>query len=527
MTESLTLIIEIQMSPAQKKERFISKDPKSTMGIKTLPAKIVIPVLLAIGLFILTIFLLVIPIIEKNMMDGKREGILHLTESAWSTLNIFYSKSEDGEMSQADAKRAAIAHLQQLRYGPDLEDYFWINDMTPTILMHPYRKDLVGKDVTTFKDPSGKHLFVEVVKTVQEKEAGYVDYLWQWKGDSKKIVPKISYVKGFQPWGWIIGTGIYVEDVQIEIQRITQRLIFTCLGILLLFLIISGYIVRQGMKSQKERINAQKESALREKQLIQADKMTSLGILVAGVAHEINNPATSLMLNGPNLKKAWQAVTPILDDYFKDKPETNVCNMPYKDLKERIHLMINGIGDSAGRIKKIISELKDFSRPPGGNITPDMGQDMDINLVVKKSLDLTKAILKKATDDLSVEYDESVPVIKGNTQKLQQVIINLLVNAAQALENKTQSIKIKTMNIKDDFIRIQVKDSGPGVSDKDLYRLVDPFFTTRRDEGGTGLGLSISEKIVNEHNGLLDFLSVPGKGLTVNVQLPIKGRFKN
>jgi len=493
---------------------------KTKLVINTLPAKIVLPVLLTIVLFILTIFLLVIPMIEKNMMEGKREGILHLTESAWSTLNIFYNKSQNNEMSSEEAKEKAIAHLQQLRYGPEFEDYFWINDMVPTILMHPYRKDLVGKDVTSFKDPLDKYLFVEMVKTVKEKEAGYLDYLWQWKGDSKKIVPKISYVKEFEPWGWIIGTGIYVEDVQIEIQRITQRLIFTCMGILILFLILSGYIVKQGIKSQNDRIRAQEESALREKQLIQADKMSSLGILVSGVAHEINNPVTSLMLNGPNLKKAWHAVTPILDNHFEDKPDTKVCNMPYKDLNERIHFMLNSIEDSAGRIKKIISELKDFSRPTGTDLTLDLKPDVDINQMVKKSLDLTRTTLKKSTDHLSVEYDETLPKIKGNTQKLQQVIINLLVNAAQALEDKAQSISIKTGFGRDEFIVIRVKDTGPGVSEQDLKRMKDPFFTTKRDEGGTGLGLSISDRIVIEHSGILEFFSVPGKGLTIDVLLP-------
>ena len=491
---------------------------KISLSLKTLPVRIIIPVALTIILFILTIFLLIIPLLEKNMMDGKREGIMHLTESAWSTLNFFYSKAQKGLISHGEAKFQAINHLQQLRYGPELEDYFWINDMAPNMIMHPYRLDLEGKDISDFKDPAGKRLFVEVVKIVKNKDAGFVDYLWQWKGDSNKIVPKISYVKGFAPWGWIIGTGIYIEDVRQEIGTITRQLIYTCSGIMILFLMLCGYIIWQGIKAEKERIRAMEQSGLREKQLLQADKMASLGILVAGVAHEINNPATSLMLNAPNLKKAWNAFTRVLDDHFIKHKDALVCNMPYPELSKRIDMMLTAIEDSSARIKRIITELKDFSRPTEAK----MESGIDINLVVKKSMDLTLPILKKATNHLSVDFEEGLPKISGNPQKLQQVMINLLVNAGQALENPEQSIHVQTSKLKEShFIVIEVSDSGPGVSPGDLKKLKEPFFTTKRDHGGTGLGLSISEKIVYDHKGILEFASEFGKGLTVKILLPL------
>ncbi|MBU8911816.1 MAG: cache domain-containing protein [Desulfobacterales bacterium] len=501
-----------------KKIKSLDIDKKRPpLFLKKLPVRIVIPVALTIILFILTIFLLIIPLLEKNMMDGKREGIMHLTENAWSTLNLFYEKARDGEISHKTAKKQAIGHLQQLRYGPELKDYFWINDMTPNMIMHPYRLDLVGQDVSNFKDPAGKRLFFEMVKIVKTQGAGYVDYLWQWKGDSKKIVPKISYVKEFQPWGWVIGTGIYVEDVREEISAITQKLTYTCSGIMVLFLMLSGYIIWQGTKAEKERINAMEQSSLREKQLLQADKMASLGILVAGVAHEINNPATSLMLNATNLKKAWQSFTPVLDEYYMENKDAVVCSMPYAELRKRIDLMLKALEDGVARIKKIISELKDFSR----TTEADMDNEIDINLVVKKSLDLTHSILKKATNHLSVDYEDELPKISGNSQKLQQVIINLLVNASQALENPEQSIHVQTSQTPGShFIVIEVSDSGPGVLPKNLKKMKDPFFTTKRDDGGTGLGLSISEKIVNDHKGILEFISEFGNGLTVKILLP-------
>jgi len=503
------LIIEFDMSQDLK---------KTSLSLKTFPVRIIIPVALTIILFILTIFLLIIPLLEKNMMDGKREGIMYLTQSAWSTLHIFHSKAQTGLISHDKAKQQAIKHLQQLRYGPEQEDYFWINDMTPHMIMHPYRTDLEGKDVSDFTDPAGKRLFVEMVETVKNKDAGFVDYLWQWKGQSDRIVPKISYVKVFVPWGWIIGTGIYVEDVRHEILAITHKLILACSGIMILFLMLSGYIIWQGTKTQKERLKAIAQSGLREKQLIQADKMTSLGILVAGVAHEVNNPATSLMLNAPNLKKAWTAFIPVLDEYFAKHEDAKVCNMPYSDLSKRIDMMLTSVEESAVRIKKIISELNDFSRPTGAK----MDEAVDINLVVKKSLDLTHSIVKRSTGNLVIDLGKGLPEIPGNYQKLQQVVINLLVNASQALETKEQSIYVKTKKSSDsNFVVIEVKDTGPGVSSGDLKKMKDPFFTTKRDDGGTGLGLSISEKIIYDHKGMLEFISQPKKGLTAKIILPV------
>ncbi len=494
-----------------------SGSKKTPLSFKFLPVKIIMPVMLTILLFILTIFLLIIPLLEKNMMDDKRDGIHQLTQSAWSTLNLFYQRSQNGLISEQDAKSQAIKHLQQLRYGPELEDYFWINDMFPKMIMHPYRPDLEGKDISTFTDPAGKRMFFQMVVTVKQKGAGFVDYLWQWKGDPDKIVPKISYVMGFAPWGWIVGTGIYVEDVRQEILTITHRLIYTCSMIMMLFLILSGYIILQSAKSQRERINAMEQSKLREKQLLLADKMASLGILVAGVAHEINNPATSLMLNASNLKKAWNAFTPVLDDHYARQKDELVCNMPYKDLNTRINMMLTAIEDSSARIKRIITELKDFSRPAD----TDVEKGIDINAVVKKSLDLTHTILKKSTHHLSVDLAEDLPKISGNTQKLQQVLINLLVNASQALEQKEQSIQVKTSrSSQSHFIVVEIVDTGPGVTPENLKKMKDPFFTTNRDDGGTGLGLSISEKIVTDHMGIMEFTSDLGKGLSVKILLP-------
>lgn len=363
---------------------------------------------------------------------------------------------------------------------------------------------------------------MEMVETVQQSGAGFVDYLWQWKEDAAHIVPKISYVQEFKPWNWVIGTGIYVEDVRAEIFEVTRKLTLTCLGIMAVVVGLSIYIIWAAAMEQRSKISAMAQSRLRERQLVQADKMTSLGILVAGVAHEINNPATSLMLNAPSLKKAFQSFLPILDAHFKDQPQARVCNMSYPDLRSRIELMLTGILDGASRIKAIITELKDFSRPSQGI---QLSQPVDLNQVAQKSMELSRTILKKITGNLHMELDRDLPQVSGDFQKLQQVVINLLVNAGQALENSDQSIRVRSFISPDQSsVGIEITDTGPGIDPEHLKKLTDPFFTTRRDEGGTGLGLSISEKIVNDHGGILEFESQKGQGLTARIRLPLAGK---
>jgi signal transduction histidine kinase len=122
----------------------------------------------------------------------------------------------------------ALTRLKGLRYGPEGKDYFWINDFGPKMVMHPFRPDLDGKDLSDFKDPQGKPLFVEFVKVCRDQGLGFVEYMWQWNDDQTRIVPKISYVQAFAPWGWIIGTGMYINDVGEELAGIRNSLSSWC-----------------------------------------------------------------------------------------------------------------------------------------------------------------------------------------------------------------------------------------------------------------------------------------------------------
>ncbi len=266
-----------------------------------------------------------------------------------------------------------------------------------------------------------------------------------------------------------------------------------------------------------ERKRFAEELQVRQKQLIQADKMTSLGILVSGVAHEINNPNGVIMLNVPLLQKAYQDALPILEEHYKQQGDFVLGWLKYSRMRQEIPLLFSETLESAGRIKRIVEDLKDFARRDDS----DHSARVDLNAVVEAALRLVDPSVRKATHRFRIDLDPKLPPVRGNAQRIEQVLVNLVLNACQALEQPEQGISVLTdYPAEAGEVRVTVQDEGVGIDPDHLPHLTDPFFTTKRDSGGTGLGLSVSAGIVKEHGGTLRFHSAPGSGTTVTLSLP-------
>ena len=284
-----------------------------------------------------------------------------------------------------------------------------------------------------------------------------------------------------------------------------------------------GEIYRCAGSAQEitKRKRAEELAESQQQQLIQADKMASLGILVSGVAHEINNPNNFIMLNGEILSMAWQNVMPILQKYYEENGDFLLAGMPYTRAHEKIGQLISGISEGAMRIGKIVEALGGFARQDAG----DLDQSVDPNAVVESAMVIVNNLISKSTHHPSVELKENLPKIRGNQQQLEQVIINLITNSCQALQSPQKYLYVSTSyNETSDLITIRVRDEGEGIPPENLNHIIEPFFTTKRDTGGTGLGLSVSYNIVKNHGGHLHFTSRFGKGTTATVMLPVSRR---
>ncbi|WP_304083593.1 PAS domain-containing sensor histidine kinase [Maridesulfovibrio ferrireducens] len=269
-------------------------------------------------------------------------------------------------------------------------------------------------------------------------------------------------------------------------------------------------------------ISARKEVEQRRQQMMQAEKMASLGVLVAGVAHEINNPNSYLTLNLPLLKDIWNDTQAILDDFSEENGDFVLGGLEYSELRNHLPYLLQEMMEAASRIKDIVSRLKDYSRQ-----NPEDGREyVELNDVVKGALTFVRHKIKNSTRNFELILPEKSPVVEANPQRLIQVLINLIVNACDALplNEGYLTVTVKTCgetNLKKNYACITVQDNGCGISEKNLKNIEDPFFTTKRSTGGTGLGLSISSNIMKEHNGLLEFSSIPAKGTTATMKLPL------
>jgi len=277
------------------------------------------------------------------------------------------------------------------------------------------------------------------------------------------------------------------------------------------------HIVFVGMDITEKR-KAENDAKQRQQQLMQADKMVALGTLVSGVAHEINNPTGVISLNAPMLQKSWDAILSVIHTNKNVQEIFESCGVSLKKHQKRIPYLIEQIIGSARRIKQIVTELKDYARQ---DLT-DINQEFDINDVVKTSVNLVINKIKKSTHHYTFQYYPNALMVKGNFQRLEQIVINVLINACEALTDMNQHIAVNTYPDETHvWAVIQITDQGVGISEQALKTLFDPFFTTKRDTGGTGLGMSVSRGIIEEHGGEINYSSRPGKGTICRIKIPI------
>lgn len=285
-----------------------------------------------------------------------------------------------------------------------------------------------------------------------------------------------------------------------------------------ILLLVVGIIMVWNTLLRKEVEKRSNQLKAQQQQLIQADKMASLGVLVSGVAHEINNPTGLLMLNLPILKEAWRDALPYLEEASEQRPGMKLAGLRFDRIKEELPHVLTEMNQSTERIRNIVNDLKDFARLEPNEIQ----QDVDLNQIVQTAVRLVDKSIRNATDRFAMELDGRHPIIKGSSQRIEQVIINLIINACDALTHRQQRIRISTsLNLAEDKVCLFIEDQGQGIEEEHLTRLTDPFFTTKREKGGTGLGLSVSAGIIKAHGGSLAFHSAIEGGTTVTVTLPI------
>ncbi|MBA4369039.1 MAG: hypothetical protein C0403_15525 [Desulfobacterium sp.] len=266
------------------------------------------------------------------------------------------------------------------------------------------------------------------------------------------------------------------------------------------------------------RISDITERKVFEKRLIQNEKMASLGVLVSSIAHEINNPNAFISFNIPILKEYIEQMIEIIDKYSKMNPELELFNMSYPEFRKDIFRLIFNIEHGSERIGGFVTNLKEFSR------IKYRGKEtrIDLTSVVEKAVSICRAKVKKMVKSLIVDIPEDFKQINTDPIALEQILINLLINAAQSADKEDSWIRLSAAmgNNWLDHTIIEVKDNGCGIDEKNIDHIHDPFFSTKTQDEGTGLGLFVCHNLIASLGGRIEVETKVGEFSTFRVLIP-------
>ncbi len=274
----------------------------------------------------------------------------------------------------------------------------------------------------------------------------------------------------------------------------------------------------QALEKRVDDATIQLNSSLKE-QLFQSNKLVTLGTLVAGTAHEINNPNNSILLAGRTLERYCNDLLPILDHYADICGDFAMGATSYSEERGKVSSSIEQICRNSHRISSIIRHLKNYGRKDSDGVV----SDVNINSVVNDSIEILSREVERSTEKFDVDLDSTIPRVRGIYQQLEQVVVNLLQNACQAVKEKSGSVSISTSySHRENSVMIVVADTGIGMDEETQMNMFESFFTRKTDQGGTGLGLFVSQRIISEHNGKIRIESELDRGTKAIIVLPVK-----
>lgn len=279
-------------------------------------------------------------------------------------------------------------------------------------------------------------------------------------------------------------------------------------------------VQRDGFEGTIIRITDLTQSKQLERHLIHSEKMSALGVLVSGIMHEINNPNSFITLSLPILRTYIEKVILTLDAGIDREGRRDWFGMDYGSFRDELFSLLDNLSHGAARIGTIVSNLKDVTYPRLEGHAPKRA---DLRDVISKAVTLCRCEVAKHASVFEVESLDETVWLKAAPEALEQVLINMLINAAQAADKSDAWIKLKTRipaNL-DEMAVIEISDNGSGIEPLHLDRIFEPFFTTKAAGVGTGLGLSVSLNLVRQMGGRIGVRSLPGEGATFSICLPL------
>ncbi|QWR77456.1 methyl-accepting chemotaxis protein [Candidatus Magnetomonas plexicatena] len=393
--------------------------------------KLMLALLLCV-LGIISVIVVSLGVLRVSLEDEKKTKQRHLVDTAYSVLDYYYKQAKDGKITDDEAKKAAMAQVKALRY--EEKEYFWINDMHPKMIMHPYKPELDGKDLSDFKDPKGKKLFVEFVETVKKNKSGFVPYIWA-KPNSTVLAPKISYVKGFEPWGWIIGSGVYIDDINEKFWSQARDLTI----VLVIVTMIIGVVFWQIIKNITGRLFTITGTVeeIANGNLVIDDSMQHCSDEIGCLSLDVNKMGMSLrtivggVINSANnVVSAVETVKQIAEKMIEGTKSQSLQAAQIATSAEEMSQTISDISRNAAATSQTTQEAMKIAAE-GNTISRAAIETVD--QVYNSTKDLAEMVEKLNTR--SSEIGDIVTVIKEIADQTNLLALNAAIEAARAGEH--------------------------------------------------------------------------------------------
>lgn len=621
--------------------------------------KVAFPICFALLLFLVAIFVFYLPALRESLFTQRKQAVRDLTTVGEYVLAFYHTREKQGYMTRDEAQKMALAELEAFRYGPKKEDYYWVLNYEGVVLMHPFRKELVGKNNLNLKDNKGNFVFAEFINATRGSGKAFVEYYWQKASHEQNIENKLSFVIRFAPWGWIVGTGMYIDDVDTIVKRHVRGIIQVTLVIFVLIVglalvsivqgVIAGRRIRESearlrgiydqtfhfigyldlegrvlsankpalqfinanaeevkglamwntpwweyadvrqqelrtavaqaakgessrfevvfdapaetprvfdvsikpvrdekgvvlnilaegrditklkqVQQELERLNEQLEQRVHERtrqleesldtlqkaqgQLVEAEKMASLGGLVAGVAHEINTP---LGLGVTSISFLEERVDLLEKAYASN-------SMKRSDLEKFFKTAREAVNSSMFNLRRAAQLIQSFKQVAVDQ-TSEALREFNVKQYLEEVLASLRPKYKRTGHRVTLTGDDDLRM-RSYPGALTQVIANLLVNsllhAFEGIDSGAIDISVRGDG---EHIVIVFTDNGCGMTKEQRSKIFEPFFTTRRGQGGSGLGMHIVFNLVNQKlGGTIRCESSPGRGATFTIRIPGK-----
>ncbi|POA64658.1 methyl-accepting chemotaxis protein [Pseudomonas sp. GW531-T4] len=389
-------------------------------------------ILIVAVLMLMTLGILMLKQINEDLYQAKVQKTQHVVQTANGVLAYFQGLESAGSLDRATAQKQALSAIRGLRY--DQSDYFWINDLTPVMVMHPTNPKLDGQNLSAIRDPDGLALFNEMVAIAKAKGAGMINYRWPKPGASEPV-QKTSYVQLFQPWGWIIGSGVYIDDVQAEFRSQVVKASVVGIAIALLMALLVLLIARSIVRPLQETVHAMANIASGESDLTRTldthgqDEVTEL-------ARHFNGFTAKLRLVVSQLQVSASALAQSSADLGSNASQAQERSQQQSQQMELVATAINevtyGVQDVAKNAEHAASEMRDAeaqARQGQVNIDGSLQQIDRLSATIDQAVEVIRTLAQESTQIGSV-----LEVIHSIAEQTNLLALNAAIEAARAGE---------------------------------------------------------------------------------------------